>query len=118
MRAACLLLHPRIDSNTGQKRCQRAVDSVFEERAAFLSSTVFCCGAVPLWPPMQRLREGRTLVNGRCADAWGGQCRCRPSTIVGLAARPARFTVQLLDVPDQAASYELYPTALYQEALP
>jgi hypothetical protein len=30
---------------------------------------------------------------------------------------PARFTVHLLDVPDQAASYEFYSTALYQQAL-
>jgi len=30
---------------------------------------------------------------------------------------PARFTVHLLDVPDQAASYEFYSTALYQRAL-
>jgi hypothetical protein len=30
---------------------------------------------------------------------------------------PARFTVHLLDVPDQAASYEFYSTALYQKAL-
>jgi hypothetical protein len=27
---------------------------------------------------------------------------------------PARFTVHLLDVPDKAASYEFYSTALYQ----
>jgi len=30
---------------------------------------------------------------------------------------PARFTVHLLDVPDRAASYEFYGTALYQKAL-
>jgi len=30
---------------------------------------------------------------------------------------PSRFTVHLLDVPDQAASYEFYGTALYQQAL-
>ena len=30
---------------------------------------------------------------------------------------PARFTVHLLDVPDQAASYEFYSTALYQRSL-
>ena len=30
---------------------------------------------------------------------------------------PARFTVHLLDVPDKAASYEFYSTALYQPAL-
>ena len=30
---------------------------------------------------------------------------------------PARFTVHLLDVPDRAASYEFYSTALYQRAL-
>jgi hypothetical protein len=30
---------------------------------------------------------------------------------------PARFTVHLLDVPDQAASYEFYSTALYQKSL-
>jgi hypothetical protein len=30
---------------------------------------------------------------------------------------PARFTVHLLDVPDKAASYEFYSTALYQIAL-
>ena len=30
---------------------------------------------------------------------------------------PARFTVHLVDVPDQAASYEFYGTALYQRAL-
>ncbi len=30
---------------------------------------------------------------------------------------PARFTVHLLDVPDKAASYEFYGTALYQKAL-
>ncbi len=30
---------------------------------------------------------------------------------------PARFTVHLLDVPDKAASYEFYGTALYQQAL-
>ena len=30
---------------------------------------------------------------------------------------PARFTVHLLDVPDKAASYEFYGTALYQPAL-
>ncbi|MGH2457465.1 MAG: hypothetical protein ACRDIY_01195 [Chloroflexota bacterium] len=29
---------------------------------------------------------------------------------------PARFTVHLLDVPDKAASYEFYSTALYQRA--
>ena len=30
---------------------------------------------------------------------------------------PARFTVHLTDVPDKAASYEFYGTALYQRAL-
>jgi len=30
---------------------------------------------------------------------------------------PARFTVYLMDVPDKAASYEFYATALYQKAL-
>jgi len=30
---------------------------------------------------------------------------------------PARFTVHLVDVPDSAASYEFYSTALYQKAL-
>jgi hypothetical protein len=30
---------------------------------------------------------------------------------------PARFTVHLVDVPDTAASYEFYSTALYQRAL-
>ena len=30
---------------------------------------------------------------------------------------PARFTVHLVDVPDKAASYEFYATALYQKAL-
>ena len=30
---------------------------------------------------------------------------------------PARFTVHLLDVPDKAASYEFYSTALYQKKL-
>lgn len=28
---------------------------------------------------------------------------------------PARFTVHVVDVPDQAASYEFYATALYQQ---
>lgn len=30
---------------------------------------------------------------------------------------PARFTVHVVDVPDKAASYEFYGTALYQQAL-
>lgn len=30
---------------------------------------------------------------------------------------PARFTVHVLDVPDKAASYEFYGTALYQKSL-
>ena len=30
---------------------------------------------------------------------------------------PCRFTVHLVDVPDKAASYEFYSTALYQQAL-
>ena len=30
---------------------------------------------------------------------------------------PARFTVHVVDVPDRAASYEFYGTALYQKAL-
>jgi hypothetical protein len=30
---------------------------------------------------------------------------------------PARFTVHLLDVPDKAASYEFYATALFQKSL-
>ncbi len=30
---------------------------------------------------------------------------------------PCRFTVHLLDVPDKAASYEFYSTALYQRSL-
>lgn len=30
---------------------------------------------------------------------------------------PARFTVHVVDVPDQAASYEFYGVALYQRAL-
>jgi hypothetical protein len=30
---------------------------------------------------------------------------------------PCRFTVHLIDVPDTAASYEFYSTALYQRAL-
>jgi hypothetical protein len=30
---------------------------------------------------------------------------------------PARFTVHLVDVPDKAAAYEFYGTALYQKAL-
>ena len=30
---------------------------------------------------------------------------------------PARFTVHLVDVPDKAASYEFYSTALYQRSL-
>jgi len=31
---------------------------------------------------------------------------------------PARFTVHVVDVPDQAASYEFYATALYQKPNP
>ncbi len=31
---------------------------------------------------------------------------------------PARFTVQVVDVPDQAASYELYSTAILQRRRP
>lgn len=30
---------------------------------------------------------------------------------------PARFTVHVVDVPDKAASYEFYATALYQQAM-
>ena len=30
---------------------------------------------------------------------------------------PARFTVHVMDVPDKAASYEFYSTALYQQSL-
>ena len=30
---------------------------------------------------------------------------------------PARFTVHVVDVPDEAASYEFYATALYQKSL-
>ncbi len=30
---------------------------------------------------------------------------------------PARFTVHVVDVPDQAASYEFYATALFQKAM-
>jgi hypothetical protein len=30
---------------------------------------------------------------------------------------PARFTVHVVDVPDEAASYEFFATALYQKAL-
>lgn len=30
---------------------------------------------------------------------------------------PARFTVHVVDVPDEAASYEFFATALYQQAL-
>jgi hypothetical protein len=30
---------------------------------------------------------------------------------------PARFTVHVVDVPDKAASYEFYATALYQKSL-
>jgi hypothetical protein len=30
---------------------------------------------------------------------------------------PARFTVHVIDVPDKAASYEFYGTALYQKSL-
>ena len=30
---------------------------------------------------------------------------------------PARFTVHVVDVPDEAASYEFYGTALYQQSL-
>lgn len=30
---------------------------------------------------------------------------------------PARFTVHVVDVPDEAASYEFYGTALYQKSL-
>ena len=30
---------------------------------------------------------------------------------------PARFTVHVVDVPDQAASYEFYAVALYQKSL-
>jgi hypothetical protein len=30
---------------------------------------------------------------------------------------PARFTVHVVDVPDRAASYEFYGTALYQKSL-
>jgi len=30
---------------------------------------------------------------------------------------PARFTVHLVDVPDTAASYEFYSTAIYQKSL-
>lgn len=30
---------------------------------------------------------------------------------------PARFTVHVVDVPDEAASYEFYATALYQQSL-
>ena len=30
---------------------------------------------------------------------------------------PARFTVHVVDVPDQAASYEFYGTALLQKSL-
>jgi hypothetical protein len=30
---------------------------------------------------------------------------------------PCRFTVHLVDVPDKAASYEFYSTAIFQKAL-
>lgn len=47
------------------------------------------------------------------AEAYGGFFRDElPDNGV-----PARFTVHLLDVPDKAASYEFYSTALYQRAL-
>ncbi|NLS79530.1 MAG: hypothetical protein GXY76_19955 [Chloroflexi bacterium] len=47
------------------------------------------------------------------AEAYSGYFRDRlPENGV-----PARFTVHLLDVPDKAASYEFYGTALYQKAL-
>ena len=35
---------------------------------------------------------------------------------VYLAGLPVRFTVHVIDVPDQAASYEFYTTALLQRA--
>jgi hypothetical protein len=47
------------------------------------------------------------------ARAYGGFFRQRcPDN--GL---PARFTVHVVDVPDRAASYEFYATALYQRSL-
>jgi hypothetical protein len=55
---------------------------------------------------IERLRQGyskaySTFFKERCPDN-------------GL---PARFTVHVMDVPDRAASYEFYGTALYQRAL-
>ena len=41
------------------------------------------------------------------------QCAAPAQSQSGTSAQPARFTVQVVDVPDQAASYVFYAIALY-----
>ncbi|MFZ4655374.1 MAG: hypothetical protein ACOYNY_00080 [Caldilineaceae bacterium] len=77
----------------------------------FVEMHVFGCqpkGPNPLLDP-----EGFAKEQQRLYQAYGNWFRTHcPEN--GL---PARFTVHVVDVPDKAASYEFYSTALYQKAL-
>jgi hypothetical protein len=78
----------------------------------FIEMHVFGCqpkSPNPLTDPAGYAAEQKRLREAY-ARAYGGYFRDNLPDH-GL---PARFTVHLIDVPDQAASYEFYTTALYQ----
>jgi hypothetical protein len=81
----------------------------------FVEMHVFGCqpkGPNPLLDPEGFAKEQQRLYQAY-REAYGNWFRTHcPEN--GL---PARFTVHVVDVPDKAASYEFYSTALYQKAL-
>jgi len=66
----------------------------------------------PLVDPAGYVKEQERL-RAAYSKAYGGffKEKCPDNGV------PARFTVHVVDVPDQAASYEFYGIALYQKAL-
>ncbi len=78
----------------------------------FIEMHVFGCqpkSPNPLTDPTGYAAEQKRLREAY-ARAYGGYFRDN----LPEHGLPARFTVHLIDVPDQAASYEFYTTALYQ----
>lgn len=61
--------------------------------------------------------EGYAAEQKRLREAYAKAYRKFFAEYLSENGVPARFTVHLVDVPDTAASYEFYSTALYQQEL-
>jgi hypothetical protein len=89
--------------------CQSIADVDFIEIHAF--------GCQPKTPNPLVDPVGYTKEQERLRQAYARAYRAFFSENCPDNGLPARFTVHVVDVPDTAASYEFYGTALYQRAL-